>query len=353
MKIAITADVHLTSLEKNPERFHALENILGQLVTLKIDKLIIAGDLFDATCKDPGVFEQLIQKEKYSQITFYIIPGNHDPILSEGTFTLPNIKYLTEPQLVTFSKETNFLFLPYESNTSIGEALGTFPQTLAQNAWVLVAHGDNLESTRLRNNYENGLYMPLSGRDLQLYKPKKVFLGHIHANVDTEIVHYPGSPCGLDPTETGVRSFIIYDTTSGIIERVPVETDVIYLQELLTVLPMQDEETYIKQQLAKKIIDWNLDQDQKKKARIRIKTQGYSTNREKISKTIKEIIEQHQFTLGESPDLSKLKLSTDVMRADIASAVQTRILELGLVADPDEPTNDEYILSAMNQIYKG
>ncbi len=353
MKIAITADVHLTSLEKNPERFHALENILEQLVTLQIVNLIIAGDLFDATCKDPGVFEQLIRKEKYAQITFYIIPGNHDPVLSDGTFTLPNIKYLTEPQWINFAKDVNFLFLPYRPATSIGEALASFPQKLASSAWVLVAHGDNLESTRLRNNYENGLYMPLSGRDLQIYKPKKVFLGHIHSKMDTEIVHYPGSPCGLDPTETGVRSYLIYDTSNGKVERFSIETDVIYLQELITVLPMVDEESYIKQLLTKKLTAWNLDEKQKKKASIRISAQGYSTNRDRISKTIKEIIDQYHLTLGEPPDLSKLKLSTDVIRADIASAVEARILELGLVEDPDEPTNDEYILSAMNQIYKG
>jgi DNA repair exonuclease SbcCD nuclease subunit len=353
MKIAITADVHLISHEKNPERFHALENILEQLITLKIDNLIIAGDLFDATCKDPGVFEQLIKKEKYSQITFYIIPGNHDPVLSQGTFTLPNIKYLPETQLIKFSKDANFVFLPYKPGTSIGEVLSGFRQTLAPSAWVLVAHGDNLGSTRLRNNYENGLYMPLSGRDLLIYKPKKVFLGHIHVKMDSEIVHYPGSPCGLDPTETGIRSYLVYDTSDGKVERIPVETDVIYLQELITVLPMIDEESYINQLLTKKLAAWNLDEKQKKKTYIRIITQGYSTNRDKISKTIKNMIDQNHLTLGEPPDMSKLKLSTDVMRADIASAVQTRILELGLVEDPDEPTNDEYILSAMNQIYKG
>ena len=235
MKIAITADVHLTSHEKNPERYHALENILDQLVALNIETLIIAGDLFDASCKDPGELERLLKNTRYDSITVYIIPGNHDPVLSQGTFTLQNIKYLTEPQLVDFFSDSSFLFLPYQNKSSIGEVLAAFPQTLAVNAWVLVAHGDNLASTSIKNNYENGLYMPLSRKDLQLYSPKKVFLGHIHAKSDTGIVHYPGSPCGLDPTETGIRSFLIYDTSVGKVERIPVETDVIYLQETLTI----------------------------------------------------------------------------------------------------------------------
>ena len=353
MKIAITADVHLTSQEKNPERYHALENTLDQLVGLKIETLIIAGDLFDATCKDPGVLESLVQNKKFSQITLYIIPGNHDPVLSQGTFTLPNIRYLTDPKLVEFSQDAIFLFQPFQSNSSIGEALAAFPQILAPNSWVLVAHGDNLASTRTRNNYENGLYMPLSGRDIQLYKPKKVFLGHIHASMDTALVHYPGSPCGLDPTETGIRTFLVYDTSSGKVERIPVETDVIYLQVSLTVLPMDDEDEYIRQILVNKITAWNLDETQKMKTRVRINTQGYSTDRGRLLKTIVDVFSQYKFTLDVQPDLSKVKISTDVMRADIATIVQKQILEMELTESPDEPTNDEYILSAMNQIYRG
>ncbi len=274
MKIAITADVHLTSREKNPERYRAFENILDQLVSRKIENLIVAGDLFDASCKDPGEFEKLINHQKYASISATVIPGNHDPVISDGAFTIENIHYLTRPQLVEFAGDAVFLFLPYQPNTSVGEALADFPHPLTPDAWVLVAHGDNLASTRLRNTYEGGLYMPLSGRDIQLYKPKKVFLGHIHARMDAAVVHYPGSPCGLDPTETGMRSFLIYDTASGNAARVPVETDIIYFQEYITVLPLEDEETYVSQILINKISAWKLDDDQKKKVRAPCQPSG-------------------------------------------------------------------------------
>ena len=88
MKIAITADVHLTSYEKHPERFNALKNILDQMVDQNIDKLIIAGDLFDAACDNPGEFEKLVGQEKFKHMIIYIIPGNHDPALSSGSFAL-------------------------------------------------------------------------------------------------------------------------------------------------------------------------------------------------------------------------------------------------------------------------
>ena len=353
MKIAITADVHLVSQKKNPERYRALTNILDQIVTQKIDTLVIAGDLFDASCKDPGVLEEAVKKPKYENIRIFIIPGNHDPVLSKGAFTLSNIEYITKPSLVELFKDIPFLFLPYEPNTSIGETLATCQFQLKQNAWVLIAHGDNLASTRLRNNYEDGFYMPLSGRDLQIYQPQKVFLGHIHAPYDSSIVHYPGSPCGLDISETGIRSFLTYDSAKGKVERIFIETDVIYIQESITVLPTDDEEEYVTKMLVDKIACWNLNSEQKRKVRVRINLQGYSTNRERILKVIEDLLTRNELKADEKPDLSKVKLSNDVMRADIAAEVQKRIVELNLPESQDEPTNDEYILAAMSQIYKG
>ena len=78
MKIAITADIHLTSVKDNPERFHALESILNRLVEDRIPVLIIAGDLFDATAQEYHDFEKIIGKKKYQGLKIISIRGNHD-----------------------------------------------------------------------------------------------------------------------------------------------------------------------------------------------------------------------------------------------------------------------------------
>jgi DNA repair exonuclease SbcCD nuclease subunit len=353
VKIGVTADIHLTSREKNPERFQALENILEQMAAQGAQTLVIAGDLFDATCTNPGVLETLLRNERYAQVQLYIIPGNHDPALPQGAFTQQNIHYLAEPRLVELARGANFLFLPYQQGASVGEALAAFPRKLAPDGWVLVAHGDYLASRRLRNTYEVGLYMPLSGSDLALYQPKKVFLGHIHASMDGAAVHYPGSPCGLDPSETGARSFLLYDSESGGVDRIPVENALIYMQETLTVIPTDNEAGTLQQALSARLAAWDLDEAQKKNVRARVRLQGYAGNREQLARAVQEALKQHGVKLQEPPDLSRVMVSTDVMRADIATAVQERLLGMTLADDPDEPSRDAYILAAMQQIYRG
>jgi len=353
MKIAITADVHLTNREKHPERFNALSNILDQLVEQCIEIFIIAGDLFDASCTTPGDLEVLLRKPHYSGITTFIIPGNHDLVISEGAFTLSNINYITKPQMLNLADNTQVVFIPYGSGASVGEVLAENQFKVNPDSWILIGHGDWLTGIPLRNTYEDGMYMPLSSRDIQIYRPRKVFLGHIHAKTDSTIVHYPGSPCGVDVTETGIRSYIIYDTASGKFERREVDTDVIYFNELITIIPMTDEGLYINKIIKRTIDAWNLTASQKKKARIRLILQGYSTNRGDLTRVITESLEQANCKLYEQPDVSKVKSSNDTMRAEIAESVQEKILDMDFNHHMDEPIQDDYILAAMNIIYGG
>jgi hypothetical protein len=260
---------------------------------------------------------------------------------------------VTEPELLTLPEDEQCLFLPYQHGTAMGEKLAAYQDKLEPAKWVLIAHGDYLSATNLRNAYEKGLYMPLSGRDLQVYRPRKVFLGHIHLPYDSPTLYYPGSPCGLDITETGMRSFLIYETATGQVSRQPIKTDVIFFQELLTVLPMKNEIQLIKNVLAKKISEWELTPEQKKVVRARIQVQGYSSNREMLSQAITDYMAQEGVHLFEPVDLSKVRLSDDIMRGEIVSSVQKQLEALGLTDSPDEPTLDDYMLAAMHQVYGG
>ncbi|GAG23883.1 unnamed protein product, partial [marine sediment metagenome] len=91
MKIAITADCHLTKIEDHPERYQAFENILDQLVERQIEILLVAGDLFDKGMTNYADFDKVCRRKKYQVIQIYILPGNHDPDLEAGHFTSKNV----------------------------------------------------------------------------------------------------------------------------------------------------------------------------------------------------------------------------------------------------------------------
>jgi hypothetical protein len=195
--------------------------------------------------------------------------------------------------------------------------------------------------------------MPLSSRDLLLYKPRKAFLGHIHIPTDSAIVHYPGSPCGLDPTESGFRSFLVFDSLSGKTSRVWVDSDFIFFNEAITIIPLNDEESYLRNLLEFKINNWDLNEENRMKARVRIVVRGYSTDRENIVKVILDILKGYTLVDQNQPDVTKVNISTDTMRAQIAQSVQRDAQLLEFRQHPDEPTQDDIVLSAMSTIYGG
>jgi DNA repair exonuclease SbcCD nuclease subunit len=353
MRIAITSDLHLTTLDRHPERFHAFENILEKLLKMKIDHLIIAGDLFDDTCTSPGDFEGIFSKKDFSRINIFVIPGNHDPFLSQGTFSLPNLKQISEPQIIHFSGSIPFVFIPYRDNMYMGELLADQFFDLEPDNWVLVSHGDWISNRIQKNAYEKGTYMPLSARDIDLFKPKKVFLGHIHAKSDHPIVHFPGSPCAIDITETGYRSFLLFDTDTWNTSRIQVDTDYIFFNEIITVVPIQNEDLYVQEKLDTMIESWKTKPEDKTKIRLSIKAIGYSSNRERLIENIKERLDGYQFAGKGQPDISLVKISTEIKLAELTESVGKLIDSLELTDGDGEPTKDDITLSTMNIIFGG
>ena len=62
MKVAVTADLHLTSQQENPERFSALKTMLDHIIQLKIEHVIFAGDLFN---EDRQNYSDLLVRSEY------------------------------------------------------------------------------------------------------------------------------------------------------------------------------------------------------------------------------------------------------------------------------------------------
>lgn len=352
MKIAVTADLHLTARDRHPERYAALEDILEQMHRLQIDRLIIAGDLFDAQFDNFSDFERLCRAENCRDIEMFVIPGNHDPNLNKSMIAAENVRILVEPEIVCFGEDCpNFLFIPYREGCTLGDMITSAIKPQDDGKWVLIGHGDWMGNVRTPNPYEKGVYMPLSQRDLEAANPRRVFLGHIHAPFDEPRVHYPGSPCGMDITETGRRRFLTYDTVSNTVEAHRVNTPLLFFNRTFAVYPMEDEALDLQKRLENWMASYSLTDEEKKKANLRVKLTGYASDKSLLKKTALDTLSGYSWY--EEPDVSEVSVASDPARDQIINMVKERIDNLTLAKDPDGPEADQILLAALQMVYGG
>ncbi|NOQ23562.1 MAG: hypothetical protein GQ565_13065 [Candidatus Aegiribacteria sp.] len=345
MNVAITADVHLSAGGNHPERYSALVNIFDSLVKQDIKTLIIAGDLFDKDCSSYSRFEEVCRK--YPQICIHIIPGNHDPDISRSVIVGENIRIYDSPALEEFDG-LSFVFLPYSATSGMGECIGEYR---SEKRWVLVGHGDYFGGMKQRNPYEKGTYMPLYRKDIEEFSPWRVFLGHIHKPENIDNLYYPGSPCGIDINETGRRRYLVFNTATGHTSSETVRTDVIYLQEKFLVIPDENEVERLRNDAAKRISAWGLNQEDRKRARIRIKATGYTSDREVIMECLKDVFAEYSFVKDEEPDIFSLYVAKDNRRSAIARRVLELIEEMEWEFGGNEPEKEKVIETALSVIY--
>ena len=351
MKIAITADVHMKTKNESPERFNAFENILDQCCEQGINNLVIAGDLFDQEMQNIGEFEALCNKSNFTEIKYHIIPGNHDPNIRQEAFSSQNIHIYSEPTWVDFDYGWSFLFIPYIRDKAMGELIQDNIKLKTNDKWCLVGHGDWSAGLTSLNPYEPGVFMPITNRDLTIYKPDLVFLGHIHIPIDTEYLYYPGSPCGLDITETDYRRFLVANLETNKLESLRVQTDVIYFIDDLIILPTEDESQFVKNTIQRSIMSWGLDDSDHEKVSIRIRCRGYSSNKAKLLTTIKDSYKQFKF--NSEPDVTEALIANDLERDFLMGKVRERIEVLDWDGNDNVPSNNEILLEALHLIYGG
>ncbi|MBN2607506.1 MAG: metallophosphoesterase [Candidatus Fermentibacteraceae bacterium] len=346
MKLAVTADVHLCRDGAHPERLEALQSILGTIESKAVDTLVVAGDLFDESCSSYSGFEQACRQ--HPGISVHVIPGNHDPDISDRIIVGDNIHIYQETTVVCMD-DLSMVLVPYSGTAGMGEHLEGLGLA---DRWVLVGHGDYLGGIKERNPYEKGTYMPLYRRDIERYQPWKVFLGHIHQPVLNTNVHYPGSPCGIDINETGRRQFLIFDTATGRVQPEMVDTAVLFFRERFLVIPDDNELERLRNQVSARIATWGLDPGERGKARIRVRAVGYSSDREAVMHCLREMFSDYGFYEGEEPDISSLRVSRDSRRNAIARRTIEFIDELDWDYGGVQPEKEQVIEEALKVIYE-
>ena len=354
MKAAITADVHLTNLN-HPERCHALEDILDKLKKENINTIIIAGDLFNEKVNNYSEFEHIAADNKYKHIMFHVIPGNHDFDVKQKSITSKNVKIYSESTIKKLDHDDSglwFFFLPYQKDKVMGEVIASTKSQLPPDKWILIGHGDWESGIKTSNPLEPGVYMPLSQKDINEFKPARVFLGHIHKPMDDGRVCYPGSPCGLDITEIGKRRFLVFDTDNGTVEEHQVDTKVIYFSGEILVLPVEDENTYVKEKINEMIKGWNIKQEEKDKVRLRIKVKGYSTNKSDLKEVVTQQYEDYQFYKEEEVDVFEVNDASDNYELEeIVKKTAGKIKKITGKGKFHQLTHDDILFHALKLIY--
>jgi len=348
MKIAVTADIHLAVKGEHPERYNALESILGRIEAENIETLFIAGDLFDKDFLNYAEFERLCKK--HPQIQIHVIPGNHDAGIDKKSIVGSNIHIYTVPTAIEIGS-TTFVFIPYKEKAKMGEQIASLGEEIRGKDWILIGHGDYYGGVKELNPLEPGTYMPLSRENIVTFAPRVVFLGHIHKPTNWGNVYYTGSPCGLDICETGKRRFLVYDTADGRVIPMVAVTDILYFDESFVIVPVDNEVSLLKQEAAKRIEAWNIDTSEYSKALVRVEAIGYAMDRGSILLALKEGFDGFRYYNDEGPLIDRLSTSTDRQLGAITERTIKLVDELEWDFGGDEPAKEQLKIKALEVIY--
>jgi len=351
MKIAITADLHLRSRDNHSERYNALLDILQQCKQQEIEQLIISGDLFDAPLANYSEFESICKSSEFSKIELHIIPGNHDANINNKQIVAKSVRIFDQPSIVDLADGWKACFIPYREAQTMGKAIYDVREKGDESQWILIGHGDWIGSINEPNPYEDSkIYMPLTRKELDLFKPDFVFLGHIHVPQNNGNVYYAGSPCPVAVNETGYRRFLTLDTESGIVGELKVNSDVLYFNASVMVMPTKDEQDLLQRQIKSCKQDWNISDNDIRRAKIRVGAIGYTNDRESIIKTIEKGFEEFEFL--DPPDISKVNIANDVERNFIIEQFQENLAKTEYpIGEVGQPDNEQITLKAMELVY--
>lgn len=351
MKLGITADLHLTSKDTHPERWNALLDILRQCKERKVEHLIIAGDLFDASQTNYSEFEALCKTSEFSKVQVLIIPGNHDVGIDNRIIVAKNVHIFDQPAREKLADDWEACFIPYRASQTMGRTISELAGKGSDKKWALVGHGDWIGSLNAPNPYEElKVYMPLTRKDVESLKPDYVFLGHIHVPQKTGLVFYPGSPCAVAVNEVGYRHFLVLDTEKGIVDEVRVNSDVLYFTAKLFVVPSDDEQEYVAQQIQRIKKLWFVDEKDLQRVKIRAEAIGYSHDRAALIQVISKGFSEFRFV--EDPDISRVDNANDPEKDFLIRKFREELDQ----ADYDffrdgEPDKDAILVKAMELTY--
>ena len=215
-RILHTADLHLT--EDHPERWDALEALLGAARDHAVDALLVAGDLLDRGGDHAALRPRVRAAFASIEVPVLLVPGNHDrTAYRPGQDWGPRTTLLLgEPVQETTVECVRVVAVPFpereigfaQVRRDVEARLAARPDAAgaSDRRRLLVLHGTLIDAAapQIQDDsraQEAGPYFPIRTEDLAALPVDYVALGHYHQHADRGVgrVRWP-TPARLLPS---------------------------------------------------------------------------------------------------------------------------------------------------------
>lgn len=211
----------------------AFTRLVDEALSLTVDFMVIAGDLYDGDWKDhnTGVyFARQMGRLRNAGIPVYVLHGNHDAesIMTRRLSLPDNVHVFSADKPGTFINEAHKVALHGQSfpQAAVTDNMAAaYPAPLAGHFNIGVLH------TALEGNAQHASYAPCSLEQLQARGYQYWALGHVH---EFQIfpgrapVVFPGNLQGRHIREQGPRGAVLVSCRDGAVESIErLEVDVL------------------------------------------------------------------------------------------------------------------------------
>jgi DNA repair exonuclease SbcCD nuclease subunit len=192
-----------TSNRIREARLIALDNILKKATELRVNFLLIAGDLFDDLEVDRTTARRAFMMLEGAPLPVYVLPGNHDPLVAGGVWDRPPWDKLTGTGLHLFREckplqvEPGLVLLPCPvfRRTSLNDPTGWMAECTPSDSDIRIgiAHG----SLRVRDDLPADDHL-IARHAVSDHRLDYLALGHWHSRRSypdregVERITYPG-----------------------------------------------------------------------------------------------------------------------------------------------------------------
>ena len=146
-----TAHMGEKSRDLRHKRYQAASLIADLAKEERVDFVIIAGDMFDSHNVDDRIVRSTVELlNKFAPIDVFVLPGNHDPLLTGGIWDRlswkeagNHVRLITEPKEIRVANSAVLFPCPVAQKLSRTDPTGWIPERTADDGCIRigVAHG--------------------------------------------------------------------------------------------------------------------------------------------------------------------------------------------------------------------